>query len=515
MRKKHVVCFCPMSSAKPKSTYDLVVIGGGPGGSTLASLVAMRDRRVILLEKQQFPRHQIGESLLPSTVHGICRLLGVGKDLESAGFQRKRGGTFLWGSSPTPWTFTFSKHTDSLTGYAYQVERSKFDKILLDNAARLGVEVNQGCTVTDVMFEDGRVAGVTYQDSTGNTHKVSAAFVADAAGHQSQFHRLAGRRVLSQFFQNVALYGYFRNGKRLPEPNAGNILCAAFPEGWFWYIPLTADLTSVGVVISKKAAGKIREGREQAFNSFVNACPLIRDYLSGASRVNEGQYGEFRLRKDYSYCNTAFYRDGLVLIGDAACFVDPVLSSGVHLATYAALLAARSINTSLEGTLSEAACFDEFEYRYRREFGNFYQFLVAFYDMHKDENSYYWEARKTLDSKEEPQEAFVRLVAGLSQEDEAVFPKERRLEVRNGLGEWFESMEAEAGKNRNVAQATSTPRVNSFDFDSFMPGISTEITQIQVQALLGDQRSPENPLRKEGLIPSLDGFHWIKSESVQ
>jgi len=504
-----------MAISESKLKYDLVVIGGGPGGSTLASLVAMQGHRVILFEKQRFPRHQIGESLLPSTVHGICCLLGVGKDLEAAGFQRKRGGTFLWGNSPAPWTFTFSKNQDSLTGHAYQVERSKFDKILLDNAARLGVEVHQECAVTDIAFEDGRVSGATYQDSGGATHKVSAAFVADAAGHQSQFYRLVGRRVLSQFFQNVALYGYFRNGKRLPEPDSGNILCAAFPEGWFWYIPLAPDLTSVGVVISKKAAGKIRQGREEAFYSFVDKCPLIREYLSNASRITEGQYGEFRLRKDYSYCNTSFYRDGLVLIGDAACFVDPVLSSGVHLATYSALLAARSINTSLAGCFDEAACFDEFEYRYRREFGNFYQFLAAFYDMHKDEKSYYWEARNTLDSNEEPREAFVRLVAGLAQEDESVFPKERHLEVHQGLGKWFETMEAVAGKDPNGSQLRAAPRVTSFDFDSFMPGISTEITQMQVQALLGKDRSSENPLRKEGLIPSPDGFHWVKPQPLQ
>ena len=505
-----------MSASSSKASYDLVIIGGGPGGSTLGSLVAMQGHRVIVLEKQRFPRHQIGESLLPSTVHGICHLLGLGKDLQNAGFQRKRGGTFLWGNSPTPWSFTFSKDESSPVGYAYQVERSRFDKLLLDNAARLGVEVKEECTVTDIIFKDNRVSGIRYQDASGKTQQLEAAFVADAAGHQSQFHRLVGDRVLSQFFQNVALFGYFRNGKRLPEPNSGNILCAAFPEGWFWYIPLSETLTSVGVVVPKKIAAKIRDGREQAFYSFVNACPMIRDYLQDASRISEGPYGDFRLRKDYSYSNSAFYRNGLILIGDAACFVDPVLSSGVHLATYSALLAARSVNTVLDAALPETCCFDEFEFRYRREFGNFYQFLSAFYDMRKDEASYYYAAQRTLSTNQDPQEAFVRLVAGVSQEDESVFPNERRSEVQKGLGEWFETIKAEdkEGRKAETLAMNETPDVNSFDFDRFMPGISTEITQIQVQALLGDQRSPENPLRSGGLVPSPDGFRWMRPDSL-
>src|SRR5262249_25068520 len=154
------------------------------------------------------------------------------------------------------------------------------------------------------------------------------------------------------------------------------ILCAAFDDGWFWYIPLSPTLTSVGVVVSKSAAEAIKHGRERAFYEFMSRCQIIRDHLCDARRVTEGPYGEFRIRKDYSYCNTRFYRNGLVLIGDAACFVDPVFSSGVHLATYAGLLAARSINTALDSALPHSRCFDEFEMRYRREFGNFYRFLA-------------------------------------------------------------------------------------------------------------------------------------------
>ena len=493
--------------------YDVVVIGGGPGGSTLASLVSMQGHRVLLLEKQRFPRHQIGESLLPSTVHGICRLLGVTKQLDDAGFMRKRGGTFLWGRCAEPWTFAFSERADSPTGYAYQVERSKFDKILLDNAAALGVEVREESAVTDVLLENGRVAGVKYCASNGGCRQASATFVVDASGHQSTFYRFAGKRIQSKVFQNVAAYAYFRDGKRLPEPNAGNILCVAFPDGWFWYIPLSRSLTSVGIVVAKENAGAIRNVWDEKGHSFVDKCPLIRDFLGDASRITEGPYGVVRVRKDYSYCNTAFYRDGLILVGDAACFVDPVLSSGVHLATYSGLLAARSINTALEGHLREDVCLDEFEYRYRREFGNFYQFLTAFYDMHKDEQSYYWEARKVLGSEEGSQAAFIKLVAGLSPDDENVFPSGPGQQVSHGLGEWFGKLQSAEKCGRGPSSCRTD--VKGFDFDTFLPGISSEMTQVQLQALMGHERGGEHPLRRSGLVPSADGFHWSTPVAFQ
>jgi len=374
-------------TASSTESFDVIVIGGGPGGSTAASFVAMQGHRVLLLDRDTFPRHQIGESLLPATVHGICAMLGMTGELAAANFPRKRGGTFRWGSSPEPWTFTFAKNTDAPGGFAYQVERERFDKMLLDNSRRKGVDVREGHMVEDILFEDGRASAVRFTDDKGNAKVATARFIVDAGGNRSQKYCVdVGERVYSKFFQNVALYGYFEHGKRLPAPNQGNILSCAFRDGWFWYIPLSDTLTSVGAVVSREAAKLMQGGHEEAYAAFIQACPLISDYLANAKRVETGAYAGLRLRKDYSYCHTKFWTPGLVRIGDAACFIDPVFSSGVHLATYSALLAARSINTSLKGGAAgvpEEACFSEFERRYRREYGNFYQFLVAFYDMHQ------------------------------------------------------------------------------------------------------------------------------------
>ncbi|MFD0654689.1 FAD-dependent oxidoreductase [Streptomyces malaysiensis subsp. malaysiensis] len=324
----------------------------------MAAFAAMQGHRVLLLEKEEFPRYQIGESLLPSTVHGICGLLGVTEELESAGFVRKRGGTFRWGSNSEPWSFDFalSEKFAGPTSYAYQVERAKFDQLLLDNARRKGVEVRERCAVRDVLEDDGRVRGVRYTDPDGAERTVHAQFVVDATGNQSRLQRyIGGQRRYSDFFQNIALFGYFEGGRRLPSPNSGNITCVAFPSGWFWYIPLSDTLTSVGAVVRKECADQVRGDRAEALSALIADCPLIADYLSDARRVTSGRYGEVRVRKDWSYLHDTFWQPGMALVGDSVGFIDPLFSSGVHMATYSALLAARSLNTALRGDLGSAS----------------------------------------------------------------------------------------------------------------------------------------------------------------
>ena len=151
--------------------YDLIVAGGGPTGSTLASFTAMAGYRVLLLEREEFPRHQIGESLLPATIHGICRMLGVLDEVERRGFPKKNGGTFRWGANPEPWTFRFSRQPNDPFGYAYQVERAVFDQILLDRARELGVDVRERHDVQSVIMENGRAVGVAFADSEGRQHR--------------------------------------------------------------------------------------------------------------------------------------------------------------------------------------------------------------------------------------------------------------------------------------------------------------------------------------------------------
>jgi FAD-dependent halogenase len=477
---------------------DVVVVGGGPGGSTLATLVTRAGHHVVLLEKEKFPRYQIGESLLPSTIHGICRLTGVADEIAKAGFTKKHGGTFRWGANPEQWTFAFSVSPKMIseTSHAYQVERSKFDQILLDYARHIGVDVREQHTVTGVIEDEGRVSGVSYTDATGNEGTIRARYVVDASGNKSRIYQQAGAtRQYSEFFRSLALFGYFEGGKRLPEPDSGNIFCAAFDSGWFWYIPLSPTLTSVGAVVRREMASKIQGDPEEALTTLIAECPSISDYLSDAKRITEGQYGELRVRKDYSYANTKFWRSGMALIGDAACFVDPIFSSGVHLATYGALLAARSINSVLAQSIDEDTAFREFERRYRREYSVFYEFLVSFYDMHEDENSYFWSAKKVTNSSSSELESFVSLVGGLSSGETALVNR-----YKNRSSEFAAAVDQlVANKGRSMV-----PLMKS----SVVRHAMQEGANEQARALLGEDIDPDAPLFEGGLVASLDGLSW-------
>jgi halogenation protein CepH len=471
--------------------FDLIVIGGGPAASTVSTLVALQGHRVLLLEKERFPRYQIGESLLPVTIHAICPLLGVLDEVKQASFVPKFGGVFRWGTREEPWHFTFGTARElekAGAGYAYQVERSRFDQILLNNARRRGVDVREQHAVIQPILDDGRVTGVRYVDAAGREQTARARFVVDASGNTSPLYRHVGRRVYSEFFRNVALFCYFHNAGRMPGDQAGSVLSVAFNEGWFWFIPLSDTLTSVGAVIAREHADTLQQNHESAMRGFIDGCPLIKQLLSQATRVSEGQYGRFRVRTDYSYTTTQFWRPGLVLAGDAACFIDPVFSSGVHLATYAGLLAARSINTVLRDDVDEPRAFTEFERRYRAEFENVYGFLVSFYDVHQDERSYFWRARKILNTTEPENEAFVRLVSGFSTVESNIFETASRVSAHMKAFERSGSREA----LWRIAELTrSDPQAIR------APGQSDE------------DGPPERPRWPGGLVTSRDGVHWM------
>ena len=485
--------------------FDVIVVGGGPAGSATATFIAMQGYRVLLLEKEFFPVYKIGESLLPSTIHGICSMLGVSEEIKKANFMLKQGGTFRWGRNKEPWTFAFS-HSSKISGptsYAYQVERMKFDMILLNNARQKGVEVHEGHEVINLITEEDRVIGVMFKDHMGDRKIALAQYVVDASGHTTTINRQAGKRIYSDFFRNIALFGYFENGKRLPSPCSGNIFCAAFDLGWFWYIPLTSTLTSVGAVIGQEHAQVLHQDHESTLMELIKRCEPIRNLLCDATRVTSGPYGKLRIRKDYSYCHTRFWKPGLVLTGDAACFIDPVFSSGVHLATYSALLAARSINSCLSKLMTEERAFTEFERRYRREYNHFYQFLVAFYDMDQDLDAYYWAARKVTRSHQQGNEAFIQLVAGMAGSGEKLF---------ESSGEFVRSRERLGKLLFPIADTSSETiaGVGQYDpkGDKFMKELFTELNQIQLQGSLKNVRRYEKPLFEDGLVPSTDGFHW-------
>jgi halogenation protein CepH len=383
--------------------YDLVVVGAGPAGATLATVVALEGYRVLLLDREASPRYKIGESLLPATVRQLADVLGIRERIRNAGFVVKRGATFSWGIRPDDlWTMNFGRVAPGQRELppnaptSFNVPRHEFDQMFLENAVERGVEVRERCTVTAVREQAGTVGGVRYEDERGVAHEVDARIVALATGQGALSAQMGGTREYSTFFRKIGIFGYFEGAGRLQAPLDGNTFFETSDRAWLWHIPLSDRLTSIGAVVDAADAARVQRGARQALAHYIDQCPMVARMLSQATPCTTPPFDEVRTRSEYSYCQTRFWAPGIVRVGDAACFVDVLLSSGVHLATYGALLAARSVNAVLGGRLSEELAMNEFETRLRLEYALFYRGLLGLYDTGRDSQSYVEFLRRLL-----------------------------------------------------------------------------------------------------------------------
>lgn len=389
------------------SASDAIVIGGGPAGSVAAGFLARQGLRVALFERERFPRYHIGESLLSATMP-ILEGLGVMPAIEAAGFVRKPGGTFIWGAHAEPWSFAFADDPGGRP-HAFHVVRAEFDHLLLRHAAGLGVAVHEEHRVEEVAF-DGALNHVVAIAADGARVEATAPWVIDASGQQALLGRRDQLRRFDPFFKNLAVFGYWREAERLDGAVAGNILSAAFADGWFWFIPLHDGTTSVGAVVdAARFAGAAGGDATPLYERLVADCAPVAARLRHATRV-----GPVRVIRDYSYCSTRFHGPGFLLAGDAACFIDPVFSTGVHLACLSGYLAAQTVAATLGGAAPAPAALDDYDRRYRAAFDRYLRFLYFFYDHHADPDSYFWTARKILAPTQalEARTAFVRLISG-------------------------------------------------------------------------------------------------------
>lgn len=399
-------------STIPEKT-QVLIIGGGPAGSTAAAFLVREGFKVVVLEKDRFPRYHIGESLLP-TILPIIDLIGAREKLDAFGFQRKFGAYLEWGTET--WELNFGELSGNAT-YAYQVTRAEFDEMMLNHAAELGAMVFQETEVRSLEFDGDRPRRAFWKRNVTagepSQGSIEFDFVIDASGRNGLIanHYLNNRKY-HQVFQNVGLWGYWKNTDRMATGREGDIAVGSIPTGWLWAIPLSDGTMSIGAVMHKNSI-KERRGQslEQVYREAIEASPLVKKVTRDAELVSE-----VSSETDYSYASEQFCGPGYFLTGDAACFLDPLLSSGVHLATLSAMMAAASITSIYREEVDEVEALDFFENSYRQAYLRFLVFLSAFYDVGRTKESYFWEAQR-ITQQDVPADqlklAFLNLVTGV------------------------------------------------------------------------------------------------------
>ncbi len=356
---------------------DVVVIGGGPAGSTAAALLARAGRSVRLYDRERFPRFHVGESLLPHS-EPLLRRLGVWDRLAAKGFQRKWGAHFTFEPHSGIKHISFARAVGRKPPpQAYQVRRAEFDHLLLQTAADSGADVREGVKVLAVHFDRERATGVRVRHPDGSEEDVAARVVFDATGREALLGAQLKLRERDPVLRQAAMFSHYRGARLALGRDGGDILVVGAPAGWYWMIPLDAETTSVGVVFPSGVMAE-RRGRPLAelYEELLAASSEVSSRIASAERIEE-----VHPLADFSYRLRRFAGDGWVTVGDAACFLDPVFSSGVHVALTTATRAADDVASLLarKGSV-DAGDLDAYERFAKRGLDRFRRYIVGYYD---------------------------------------------------------------------------------------------------------------------------------------
>jgi len=360
--------------------WDVIVVGGGPAGSSTAALVAEHGYRVLLLERARLPRFHVGESLIPETYWQLKRL-GLLEKMKQSSFPRKYSVQFVSDGSKESAPFYFDDNNPHESSVTWQVVRSEFDRMIMDRATELGATVHSSAQVTDVRYEDGVAVGVNCRltDEDGNKvdRSLSCRVVVDATGQSAFISNRRKDREPDPLLKKGTIWTYFQGAHRGPGKDEGAtiIMQTEDKKSWFWYIPLPDDIVSVGCTGSMDYMfGGSYSNAESVFQRELDRCPAMTKRLSAATRTTD-----FFTTKDFSYYSGQGAGDGWVLVGDAFGFIDPVYSSGVFLALKSGELAADAIHDALQRDDVSGPRLGQWQPMFKNGIENFRKLVYAFY----------------------------------------------------------------------------------------------------------------------------------------
>ena len=359
-----------------KKNYDAIVVGGGPAGSSTAALLAEKGHDVLVVEKEKFPRYHVGESLMPFCYFPLERLGLIDTLMESAN-PRKYCVQFVRQDGFLSQPFYFFQHFDHPSSTTWQVWRSEFDKMILDKARSNGATVMEETKAKKLIKSGDRVEGITVESEEMGSLDLHAPIVVDASGRDCFAAHKQKWMVRDPELKKIALWTYFKGAKRDPGLDEGATTVAYLPnKGWFWYIPLSGDMVSVGMVAERDYLfnGSTKD-HEEIFQREVLNNEWIKEHLAEAE-----QTGEYRITGEYSYRNRYCASEGLVLAGDALGFLDPVFSSGVFLALKSGVMLADEIDLALKAGDLSAKSFDRYGKRMQSSIETMRKIVYAFYD---------------------------------------------------------------------------------------------------------------------------------------
>jgi flavin-dependent dehydrogenase len=351
---------------------EVLVMGGGPAGSTAATLLSRLGRKVIVLEKAHHPRFHIGESLLPMNLP-LFERLGVLDKVQAMGVF-KPGADFEADNERGYNTFAFSRAIGNSPPHAYQVWRQDFDKMLFDHARATGADAREGHEVIAVQQINSRRSNVEVHTEQGHSYRITAQYVVDATGRDTFLSSKKRLRRKNIEHQSAAIFGHFRGAECRPGEDAGNISIYRFDHGWIWMIPLPKGVMSIGAVC-RPAYLKQRKGKTVDFlMETLNQNESLRKRIAQAELIGD----EVRVTGNYSYDSTRMGGPGWVMIGDAFAFLDPVFSSGVYLAMSGAEQAATVVDSALNAPRREVGLLRNLERRQRAGMARFAFFIYRF-----------------------------------------------------------------------------------------------------------------------------------------